>query len=503
MYDEDGNRRFSILRMIFICLIIAFFVFLVMWAIAKSKQSGTSCTDKSNTVFNSNINYLQQVGTDYFTTDKLPTEIGQTIIITLEDLVEGHYILQINDSDGKTCNMNESYVSVTKTETGYEMKTYLVCGDREDYVIKVLGCHDLCNNTCNTCSPTLTEYEYKKTISTTTTTYSCPKGYTKNNKTCSITKVTDTKKPTENTTTTVDIKKANQVVVAGTKTKVDTKSKKEPLKVEITKNKEPLKVEKTKHKEPLKVEISTTPDKVETVCTTTYKTETYNCNCTTYRDAYGRSVTTCSTCKRTIPVEHCEDVVTPGSKMYKCPNGTDEQTGSGENLKCYKYTYTYKCPNGTDEQTGSEENLRCYKYTYTYKCPTGTDEQTGSGTNLKCYKKDYYCPSNSNYSEGSGKNLKCYVVTGATFSYNCNGYSGYTLSGTNCVKTTTVTTKTCDKGYKLEGNKCNKYSTTTIDATAKQNEKKDTKYTWSKETTLEGWTRTGKTRTVKNTACNK
>lgn len=472
MYDEDGNRRFSLLRMIFICLIIAFFVFLVMWAIARSKQNNSSdCinnnnNNSSNAVFNSNINYLQQVGTDYFTNDKLPTEVGQTTKILLEDLVEGHYILQVNDNNGKACDMTRSYVSVTKTETGYEMKTYLVCGDKEDYIIKVLGCHDLCNNNCNMCSATLTEYQFKKTVTNTKTIYSCTKG-TLNGKMCNVTTIVDTKKPTVNTSSTVDIKKAVQVVISGTKTKVDTVVKKEPLKVETT---------TIINKEPLKVKETVIPGKTEKKCSTTYQKR--DCNCTAYMNSDGSIVTTCSTCN--IPVETCQNVTTPSTTTRSCPSGTDEQTGSGTNLKCYKYNYTY-----------------------TYSCPSGTDEQTGSGTNLKCYKYSYSCPSNSNYHEGSGANLSCYVVTTARFDLTCDVYPGYKLDGSNCVKTNTTSNKTCQSGYKLEKDVCNKYSTTTIPATAKTSDKTETKYQWSTKTSIEGWTKTGKTRTVENKACKK
>ncbi len=424
MYYENGNRRFSILKMIFICLVIAFFIFLIMWIFARTKQSTSNCsnTTNENTVFNNNINYLQNVGYDYFTTDKLPTEVGQTIIITLDELIKGKYMLQVSDSDGKTCNQEDSYVSVTKTETGYEMKTYLVCGGKSDYVIKVLGCHDLCNNKCNSC-PDITEYQFSKTVSKNVTTYACPKGYTKNGKTCRLTKIVDTKNPTVKTGIVTDTKPANKVVVSGTKTKVETI-------------------------------IKTT----EKILTTKALKKT---DCNDDPDASKKCATQCS----------AKFVV---GKLVLDSNACNECK-----LQYRTCADSWYCPNNY-QKSGSESNTTCYK---TEKVTT------------------YTCPSNANYKEGSGSNLKCYVVTDGKYTYNCNGYSGYTLDGTNCVKTTT--TSTCPSGYKLENNKCNKYSTTTKKATSKTTKKTSTEYKWSINESLSGWTRTGKTRLVADKTCNK
>ena len=60
----------------------------------------------------------------------------------------------------------------------------------------------------------------------------------------------------------------------------------------------------------------------------------------------------------------------------------------------------------------------------------------------------------------------------------------------------TSTSEGCDKGYKLEGNKCNKYTTKKVKANSKKVSSTSYKYMWSKEESVSGWTKTGKTRTV-------
>ena len=130
-----NKKGFSLIKMILVCLLIAFCVFLVMLLIAKAKKTGCNDTNNSNSVFNNNMMYLQQVGTDFFTDDRLPSQLGETIKISLAELYEKKYALDITDKDGKSCSKEDSYVSVTKTERGYEMKTFLVCGTDSDYPV--------------------------------------------------------------------------------------------------------------------------------------------------------------------------------------------------------------------------------------------------------------------------------------------------------------------------------------------------------------------------------
>ena len=469
---NNKKNGFSLIKMILVCLLIAFFIFLVMLLVARVKKSSCNCDDKnnSNSVFNNNMVYLQQVGSDFFTQDRLPKEIGETVKITLAELLDKNYALKITDKDGKTCNEYDSYVSVTKTEKGYEMKTFLSCGSDSKYAIKdIVPC--VCNNAC-TCEPII-ENEFVKQTTKNVTTYSCPKGYKLSGSKCTLAKVIDTKNPTTKTTTKTDTKPANKVVISGTKTRVDAKS------VVVT----PAKTEKVD----VKVITSTTTNRITTEA---LKKVNESCKDVT-ENKPGCSVQCKTVYENGIPKEVCNSC----KITYKKCTTTD----------------TWYCPNGYT-QSGSGSSTTCYKNqtTTTYSCPSIATHKSGSGSSLKCW---YYnevpavtkltCPSNSNYSEGSGANLKCYVVTSGKYSYSCSNYSGYSLSGTNCVKTITTTKNTCPSGYKLEKNKCNKYSTTTKKATAKTTTKTYLSYKWSAADVLKGYTKTGKTREVENKACTK
>ncbi len=193
----------------------------------------------------------------------------------------------------------------------------------------------------------------------------------------------------------------------------------------------------------------------ETICTTKYrteyKTETFERieykteqECTTKyeKESYacecttkfvnGKYTTSCNTCYKTVPKKTCSNVSVP-----------------------YTVTYTEKVPVQVPYQ-------ECNDY---------------ESTNSKiCYKTEtateYYCPEQTVTQIGSGENLKCY--------------------GTDKIETA----NTCPNGYTYNSNlklclsNIFKKPVTNISQITKY------KYKWSTSETLEGWERTGKTRSV-------
>ncbi len=492
MYDNGRKNGFSLIKLILACLVILLFLFIVMWMIKKS-SSNTNLNPLLDGIFRDNINSMQDAGEAYFTNDKLPTEIGEEVKISLQEMLDKNYILPFTDKNGDTCDLKASYVLVVKTENGYELRTYLKCGDESHELVKVLGCHDLCvdckEKTCRI--EEITQYQFVKDSKVTKTTYSCVTGKL-SGKNCIITN-TDIKAAKTKTTIKTDTKAATETT---TKTKVDT---------DVTKTKVYVPAEKTTTQE-TKVKkyvdyevkrIYTDPEKkTETNCVTV-KEKDPNCKvqCVpTYVNGVLEEV--CNTCGYVYHKE-CTD-----TDVWVCPNSYTE-SGSGSSKTCYKDTY--KCPSNIskENQSGSGKDLKCWYYevtpgTTTYKCPSNIskENQSGSGKDLKCwyYTYNYSCPSTSNYSEGSGKNLKCYTVT---TKYSCDTANGWTLKDKNCVKTTTIKTEYCDSGYTLSNSKCSKTTTKTEKAKAKTETITKKVYKWSKEETLSGWKRTGKTKVVK------
>lgn len=450
----NGNKNgFSIIKFILACLIFLFCLFLIMGIIKKSTPNLDPIYDS---IFRDNINSMQDAGEAYFTNDKLPKEIGEEVKITLQEMLDKNYILPFTDKNGEACNLTESYSLVVKTKDGYELRTFLKCGDESHMIVKVLGCHNLCEGECSqkTCTrEKILQYQFYKLNKVTKTVYSCKEGKLSGKK-CIISYI-DTKKPTTKTTTKTESKPADVVV---TKTKVGTIVTPTTTTVKVDD-----KVDKTSTR------IYTDPTKTtETTCITEQIPDP-NCHvqCVpTYVNGVLQDV--CNTCGY-VSHKKCTD-----HDVWKCPN-TYTQSGSGSSSTCYKDVYTYSCPSVSTNHSGSDSSLKCWHY----KTVTGTPT--------------YSCPSNSNYSEGSGSSLVCYIKT---TSNKCDTANGWKLKDGKCYKTTTTTTKVCDSGYTLKDGQCTKKATKKVNATSKKVTSSYKVYKWSKEEALSGWTRTGKTKEI-------
>ena len=383
MYSND-KKGFSILDIIVKMILFGLFIFILVWLF--NKKVPNMAPFYSN-VFRENIKYMQEAAESYFTDDKMPKEVGDEVKMTLSEMLDKKLLLPFVDKDGNSCDLNNSYVTITKQpDESWILKTNLECESEKDYTIKVLGCHNYCkdNNCEKVCKiEKLTSYQYKKQVTTTKTKYSCKSGYTLNGKYCYKTVLVDTQ--------------------SAEKTIVD------------------------------------------------YKTYT--------EDASVRY-------------------------SYSCPSGYTQE-GSGSSMKCYKNkttcsTYTVSQPydcNCTGRWSGGQ---------YITSCST-------------CYKDvvKETCSTNKSYTDRIATTTKSYTNKLTNKSYYCKDNT-WTLSGTKCTKTVKETSikYECPSDYKLEGTVCKKYRTDKVAANAEKVTSKSWKYTWSTKTSLEGWTRTGKTKTV-------
>ena len=446
MYEER-KESFSVRSLILQILFVVLTVFLLLWLFPTKNYvkdyANDAFTEKLqplyNQIYNQNITTMKEAAINYFTTDRLPSKVGESVTITLKEMQDKKLVLDLIDSNNKKCDVEKSSVKVEKLDNEYLMTVKLECSDASNYIEVHLGCYDYCkaSGVCekketpvikptNPTKPVISEkkyqYEYEKitdgkwgdfgewsqwskdTITKTEyrnvetkevtektgtlvdvidakkdvkTTYLCPSGYTLNGTKCSKT-TTATKNATANTT-------YGDWVYQGKYTFNSIQYTSDTRKV---------------------VRVSSS---INTDCTTNCTTNTW-----TYL-VYNRS-------KKTT---------------YSCPNG---YTLNG--TKCSKKT------TDTKNATASTKT--------TYSCPSGY----GLG-GTKCYK-------------GSMTTKNATANTKTT--YSCP--SGYTLNGTKCKKTTTATknatankktTYSCPSGYTLNGTKCSKKTTDT--KTATKNEK--------------------------------
>ena len=192
---------------------------------------------------------------------------------------------------------------------------------------------------------------------------------------------------------------------------------------------------------------------------------------------------------------------------YTCPSG---YTLSGKtctytyNATPHQGTGSYSCPNG-----GTLSGSKCTLTTdatvtqgpSTWTCPEGY-ELLKDGTH-RCIRRinatatpvySYTCPTGYT-AEGTGANTKCYKIVHID-GYYCEDASATLTADHKCVKTVPgdLLYYTCPEGYTLSGSKCTKNSVVTIDATKTTKTSTSYKYTWSKNSYLEGWEFTGKTK---------
>ena len=183
-------------------------------------------------------------------------------------------------------------------------------------------------------------------------------------------------------------------------------------------------------------------------------------------------------------------------KTYYCTSGTMEGSYCTKEVDA---KLTYKCANGTLNGTKckvSEQKEVDAKLTYrcTIGALTDTNKCLSINTRETAPTKVYSCPV------GKLNGTKC-EITGIDSTEKVYTCKYGTLSGKYCVITTTDSREPiyyCKAGYTLADKKCyvTESSTDIVNATPVYKTKTETVYKWSRSENLEGWTRTGKTRTV-------
>lgn len=186
MYEETRNSIDW--KGIFLKVIIAFLVVLIAvkgYTVLKSDNKKSDITtnataeSKSSSTFTENIEKLRNAGEKYYkeNKDKLPKTEGNTTMITLKDLINKGVIENLFDEEGKTCDVESSYVTATLEGNKTKIKANLVCGDASSYSLVYMGEND------SEVKTESTNTENKTTISNTTSNKSDNKTTVNENKT--------------------------------------------------------------------------------------------------------------------------------------------------------------------------------------------------------------------------------------------------------------------------------------------------------------------------------
>ncbi len=147
---EDNTPQFSFKSMALKILLIVLFVFIIIWLFPTKKYISNAIDSKLGTtpaaVLNNNINTMKSAALSYFNGNRLPSKEGDSKRLTLGDMLDKKLLVEFTDSKGKKCDVNKSYVEVTKKSNDYEIKTNLACTDKKAYVMSYIGNYDYCSN---------------------------------------------------------------------------------------------------------------------------------------------------------------------------------------------------------------------------------------------------------------------------------------------------------------------------------------------------------------------
>lgn len=145
---EEENRKTRFTNILIKAIIVIIFILFTAWLISFShKGMNRSLNVLTDQIFADNLARMKEVGKEYFTTERLPQKVGEVKTLTLAKMYDSKYILELKDKNGNYCSAANSYVSVEKFDTEYQMKVYLECGDNSDYIISIMGCYDYCSST--------------------------------------------------------------------------------------------------------------------------------------------------------------------------------------------------------------------------------------------------------------------------------------------------------------------------------------------------------------------
>lgn len=153
MYSETDSR-FSLKSLIIKIFLIILIIILLIWLVPKFlsyKKSPKRSNNKTKEVVSvskisdSSLKKLESAGLKYFNKDNVPKDEYKSVMVTLKDLKKDGYITDIKN-DGNVCDVDKSYVKLTKNKEDYTMKSYLICGKSKDYLLTNVGEYSYCSD---------------------------------------------------------------------------------------------------------------------------------------------------------------------------------------------------------------------------------------------------------------------------------------------------------------------------------------------------------------------
>lgn len=168
MYTDEKKKSNLLVNFILKLILIIIFVLLLVWLVPWPNMD--SLNPLKDQIFNANLQTMKEAGILYFTSERLPEEVGDKTTLTLQQMLDLKLLIPFTDRNGDSCDVTASYVSLEKYENEYLMKVNLKCGEEEDYILVHLGCYSYCITNICEAKPGSTEKPTTKPVATKTPT---------------------------------------------------------------------------------------------------------------------------------------------------------------------------------------------------------------------------------------------------------------------------------------------------------------------------------------------
>ena len=99
-----------------------------------------------NQIYSKNLTNMKNAARDYYTTERLPKNVGDKEKMTLQAMIDKKIITTLLDKNNKTVDTEKSYVEITKMDNEYLLKVNIKDSEKEDYILVHLGCYSYCDS---------------------------------------------------------------------------------------------------------------------------------------------------------------------------------------------------------------------------------------------------------------------------------------------------------------------------------------------------------------------
>ena len=150
MYTEENARgRFPLRDILLKAIVVIIFLILIIFIVTKVTEPNNNTARSSSNydkVFSENLEAMENAAYSYFTTDRLPKETGEVSELTLREMINSNLLNAFTDAGGKACNVNNSFIRLTKNDDDYTLRVNLECDKKEDYTLTKVGEYDYCED---------------------------------------------------------------------------------------------------------------------------------------------------------------------------------------------------------------------------------------------------------------------------------------------------------------------------------------------------------------------